>query len=129
MAALVIRTDRETGTFANTIRDAVTSVDPALPLYDSRTMDERVSASLSGRRFTVALLIVFAMASVFLASLGLYGVISYGVGQRTQEIGIRIALGAQHKQVVGLIVKQGLQITLSGLAVGLSVAAGITRLV
>jgi len=69
---------------------------------------------------------VFAMASVFLASLGLYCVISYGVGQR---IGIRIALGAQHKQVVGLIVKQGLQITLSGLAVGVSVAAGITRLV
>jgi putative ABC transport system permease protein len=110
------------------MREAVTSIDPAQSIYDVRPMKERVSATLAGRRFTVVLLGLFAMTAVFLAALGLYGVINYGVTQRTQEIGIRMALGARSTQVLRLIVGGGLRITLIGLALGWLAAFAIARM-
>jgi macrolide transport system ATP-binding/permease protein len=113
---------------ASAIRDAVNAVDPAQSIYDAKTMEQRVSATLASRRFTVVLLALFAMAAVFLAALGLYGVINYGVTQRTQEIGIRMALGARRSQVLMFIVGKGIRITLIGLALGACAAFSIARL-
>ena len=127
-ATLIVRTDGRAGNLATEIQGAVNSIDPAQPIYDVKTMEERVSATLAGRRFTVLLLGLFAGASVFLAALGLYGVINYGVTQRTQEIGIRVALGARRAQVLSLIASQGMKITLIGLAVGWIVAFEMARM-
>ena len=121
-ATFIVRTDGGRAIPASVMREAVNAVDPAQPIYDAKSMQERVSATLAGRRFTVALLGLFAVVAVFLAALGLYGVINYGVTQRTQEIGIRVALGARRAQVLSLIVGQGMRITLSGLGLGLLAA-------
>jgi putative ABC transport system permease protein len=126
-ATLIVRTARNSIP-ASVVRDAVNSVDPAQPLYDAKTMEERVSDTLAGRRFTIVLLGLFALTAVFLAALGLYGVINYGVTQRTQEIGIRIALGAQRTEVLSLILGHGLWITVLGLASGWIAAFVIARL-
>jgi len=112
---------------ASAMREAVNSVDPAQSIYDVKTMKERVATALALRKFTVVLLGLFAVTAVFLAALGLYGVINYGVTQRTQEIGIRMALGAQRSQVLTLIVGGGLRITLLGLGLGWIAAFGIAR--
>jgi putative ABC transport system permease protein len=121
-ATFIVQTGRDRAVPASVMREAVNAIDPAQPIYDAKSMAERVSATLAGRRFTVALLGLFALIAVFLAALGLYGVINYGVTQRTQEIGIRVALGAGQAQVLGLIVGQGMRITLIGLCIGLLAA-------
>ena len=124
---LLIRTAGSPAGLTRSIQEAVNAVDPAQPIYDAKTMQERVSATLAGRRFTIVLLGLFALTAVFLAALGLYGVINYGVTQRTQEIGIRMALGAQRSQVLSLIVSTGMRMTLVGLALGWIVAFAIAR--
>src|SRR6185295_17829808 len=88
------------------------------PVYDLRTMDDRILASLGTRRFSVSLMVVFAAVAIFLAAIGLYGVISYVVTQRTHEIGIRMALGAHRKQIIWLVIRQGMRMTLAGVALG-----------
>jgi predicted permease len=113
---------------AAALREAVNFVDPAQPIYDAKTMEERVSTTLAGRRFTMVVLGMFAMIAVFLAALGLYGIINYGVTQRTQEIGIRMVLGARRSQVLSLIVGHGLRITIVGLGLGSIAAFTIVRL-
>jgi len=128
IATLVVQSDGNRALPASAIREAVNSVDPVQSIYDIKTMQERVTATLASRKFTVALLALFAGTAVFLAALGLYGVINYGVTQRTQEIGIRMALGAQRSQVLGLILRGGLRITLLGVALGWLAAFGIGRL-
>jgi putative ABC transport system permease protein len=112
---------------ASAIREAVNSIDPAQSIYDVATMDQRVSGTLGARKFTVALLALFAIIAVFLAALGLYGVVNYGVTQRTQEIGIRMALGAQRSQVLNLILRGGIRLTLTGLLFGWLVAFSLAR--
>jgi ABC-type antimicrobial peptide transport system permease subunit len=121
-ATLIVHTEGGRAVPASLMREAVNAIDPSQPIYDAKSMEERVSATLAGRRFTVALLGLFAVVAVFLAALGLYGVINYGVTQRTQEIGIRVALGARQAQVLSLIVGQGMRITLVGLGLGLLAA-------
>ena len=91
-------------------------------------MNEVIAASLAQQRFLMILLDSFAVTALLLASLGLYGVISYLVGQRTQELGIRLALGAQRKDLLRLVLSHGMKMALGGVAVGLVAALGLTRL-
>jgi ABC-type antimicrobial peptide transport system permease subunit len=127
-ATVLIETGGEPEALENSIRYAVNSVDPSQAIYDARSMDDRIAATLAGRRFTVALLALFAITAVFLAALGLYGVINYGVSQRTQEIGIRVTLGAARSNIFTLIVGQGMRITIIGIGLGWCAAFLIARL-
>jgi ABC-type antimicrobial peptide transport system permease subunit len=96
--------------------------------YGFETMDEIISNSLAARRFSMFLLGGFAGVALILASIGIYGVVSYLVGQRMHELGVRVALGAQRKDVMQLVLGTGLKMALLGVAIGLSAALGLTRL-
>ncbi len=91
-------------------------------------MNEVIAATVAAQRFSMILLEAFAAVALLLASIGLYGVISYLVGQRTQELGIRLALGAQRKDVLSLVLSHGMKMVLGGVALGLIAAFGLTRL-
>jgi predicted permease len=129
LGSILVKTSRDPSTAASIIRDAVRAVDPRLPLYQVRTMDALLADSLAPRRFAMRLLTFFAAAALFLAALGLYGVLSYAVAQRTREIGIRMALGAERGTVTKLIVAQGLRLAGIGVALGIVVAMALTRFV
>jgi predicted permease len=109
------------------VRAALRSVDPDLPNADYQALEQLVEHAVSPRRFVTALLGVFSLLALILASLGIYGVISYSVTQRTNEIGIRIALGAQTRAVLKLIIGQGVKLALLGLGIGLMAAFALTR--
>jgi putative ABC transport system permease protein len=113
---------------AGALRGVVAAMDKEQPVYNIRPMTQLLDESVARRRFNMMLLGGFALLALLLASVGIYGVISYSVAQRTREIGIRIALGAQIGDVIKLILKQGLALALAGLAVGLVVAFFITKL-
>ncbi|HVB57745.1 MAG TPA: FtsX-like permease family protein, partial [Candidatus Acidoferrales bacterium] len=110
------------------IRAAVRSLDPSLAVADIQTMDQRVSEASALRRFQTSLFGVFAAVALFLAAIGLYGVMAYSVKQRTPEIGIRLALGAQPSDVLKLIIHQGMILTVLGIFFGVAVAFALTRL-
>jgi putative ABC transport system permease protein len=111
------------------VQNAVWSVDRTVPLGSMRTMEDTVARSLLKRKFTMTLLTIFAGIAVALASIGLYGVMSYSVSQRTREIGIRMALGAQRRDVLQLVVRQGMLLTAIGVGLGLLGSLGLTRLI
>jgi ABC-type antimicrobial peptide transport system permease subunit len=126
--ALLVRTRGEASGLAEAIAREVRAVDPALPLYAVRTMDDLLSGSVAQRRFLMRILVVFGAAAVGLALLGIYGVISYSVSQRTREIGIRMAIGAQHRDVSRMVVRHGLTLTAAGAAAGLAGALALSQL-
>jgi predicted permease len=125
----VARTGADPSRLAGSIREAVRSVDATLPVSDLKTMEDRVASSLAPRRFAVTLLGFFAALALAMAALGLYGVVSYAVTEQTREIGIRMALGAERRQVLAMIVSQGLQLVAGGIAFGLVAAFILARLV
>jgi ABC-type antimicrobial peptide transport system permease subunit len=110
------------------IRDAVARVDPNVPLTSARTMDDVVASSMAEMSFTVVLLAIAAAVALLLGAIGLYGVVSWVVAQRTHEMGVRIALGARPADVRTMVVRQGMIVTIAGIIVGLVAALGATRL-
>lgn len=120
-AGIVLRTDGNPGSLSDAMRAAVSAVDPAEALYDFKTMQERVDESLTGQRFLVILLSVFAGLALALAALGVYGIISYIVRLRDRELGVRLALGADRRDLFRLILGQGFQLACVGFALGLLV--------
>ena len=110
------------------VREQVQAVDPTLPISGSQTLNETVSASLAERRFSMRIVGLFAVTALFLAGLGIYGVISYMVSERTHEIGIRIALGADKKNILQMVFRQGLGLAITGAVAGLAGALIVSRL-
>jgi len=127
-ATIVVRTTSEPEAMTAAVRSEIQAIDKDLPVYKIKTMNQIVSESVSSGRLNMLLLGTFGALALVLAAVGLYGVMSYSVTQRTREIGIRMALGANSKDVMKLVVGQGLILTLIGVAVGLGAAIGLTRL-
>ncbi len=126
---VAVRSRSEALSLMPTLRRAVAQVDPSLPLYNLGTMQGRVADSLAESRFSTMLLTVFGALALTLAAVGVYGVISYGVAQRTREIGIRVALGAQRRDVMAMIVRHGALLAGIGLVLGLGGALALSRLI
>jgi len=126
--AVVLRTEGDPTAVMGPVRRAVEEIDSREVVYNVQTMNEVVSNSFAARRLSMTLLGVFAALALVLACVGIYGVISYLVGKRTHEIGVRVALGAQRNDVLQMVIGQGAKMTLIGVAIGIGAALGLTRL-
>jgi putative ABC transport system permease protein len=127
MSIVVRTTSNPLGAVAS-VKNQIQTIDKNLPLDDAETMQQLLSESTSGRRFNTLLLSLFAMLAVVLAMVGIYGVMSYSVTQRTHEIGIRMAVGAQRSDVFRIVIGQGMFLALIGVGLGLVGAFALTRL-
>ncbi len=125
---LVVRTNSDPASVTAAVRQAIHAVDPDQPVSNVMTMNENLAGVLVTERFSAILMSALAASGLLLAALGLYGVMAYSVSQRTAEIGVRVALGAQRIHVLQLILTQGAKLTLLGVAIGLAAAWGLTRL-
>jgi ABC-type antimicrobial peptide transport system permease subunit len=124
---LVVRTERPTGDLEKAIRRSIASIDPNQPVFLSATMRALIADSVADRRFIMTLLAITACLALLMSAAGIYGVISYTTARRTQEIGIRLALGATPRGVHALIFRQGFTTVAAGLALGLCVAMPLTH--
>jgi putative ABC transport system permease protein len=127
-AVFIARTTTDPSSLAAAMRREISEVDADLPVYDVRTMNQVIAESVAQRRFTMALLAIFAFAALSLAALGLYGVLSYAVTQRTREIGIRMALGGRRLDALKLVVGEGMKMVMAGAGAGLIASLALTRL-
>jgi len=127
-AGVVLRSAGSPLGMVGAVREAIVKLNSQNVMYEARTMEAIIAESLAARRFSMILLGVFATLALLLSSIGIYGVISYVVGQRTREIGIRIALGAQRSTVLWLMLGEGMKMAMTGVVVGIVAAAGLTRL-
>jgi predicted permease len=127
--SLAIRTDSDPLAISVPVQKQIAALDPALPVSDVQTMQQAIGDSLGNQSFSATLVLAFAVLSLVLASVGLYGVLSYLMTQRTTELGVRMALGAQREQVLRLILFDGLRPAIIGLALGSAASAGITQLI
>lgn len=125
---VVVRSAASPSMLSTAVKNEIHTLDPDLPLYDVRTMDERVNASLSARRFSTTLLGLFAVVALLLAAVGVYGVMAYLVNQGTREIGIRMVIGATQRGIVGLVVRRGLTLAAAGVGIGMTGALALSRL-
>lgn len=125
---VMVRFDPNAAAIGDSLRAAIKGISGEHVMSKTQTMDSIISDSLASQRFSMAVLGVFAMLALALASVGIYGVISYLVGQRTQEIGIRVALGASRSDVLRMVLGDGMKMTLIGVGIGLAAALGLTRL-
>jgi predicted permease len=126
---LVARTTLELGAALQVVQNVVAALDPNMPIFDVKTLNEHIGVSLFLPRMAATLLSLFGLLALLLAAIGLYGVMSYAVSQRTREIGIRISLGARRRDVLKLIMGQGLILSLIGIGAGLAAALGVTQLI
>jgi putative ABC transport system permease protein len=128
-AAIILRTNSDPLSFLPSVRSVMASIDNHMALLGPETMEQRLGHTFAPHRFNMALLTAFASLALLLAAVGIYGVMTQFVAQRTHEIGIRIALGARPLEVVRLVLGQGVRLALLGLAIGMAVAAAATRLI
>lgn len=125
MMGLVVKTALDPQSLVSAVRNAVQQIDPEQPIFDIKTLDQRLSQTLQTRRSAMVLVVAFGLGSLLLATLGLYGVLAYSVTQRFREIGIRVALGAQSSDVTGMFLRQGLRLALFGIGAGLVLALAL----
>jgi putative ABC transport system permease protein len=126
---MIIRTTNDPHSLITAVQNEVHAMDSEVPVFNVKTMDEYISATVAAPRFNATLLMIFAGVALILTIVGLYGVMSYSVAQRTNEIGIRMALGAQTRDVLRMIVAQGFKLVLVGLALGLVGAFFLTKVI
>jgi putative ABC transport system permease protein len=125
---LVARTAVEPEKMFQPVRAEVAALDPEIPMFDDRTLEEHIGISLFLQRMAATLLSSFGLLALSLAAIGLYGVMAYSVSQRTRELGIRVSVGAQRRDIFKLILGQGLAMSVVGLFAGLIAALAVTRL-
>jgi putative ABC transport system permease protein len=126
---LLVHTDGDPARLGTSLRSAVSAADPGLPVFSLRTLEELMAERTAQRRLAVILISVFAALALLLAAVGIYGVMSYAVTQQTQEIGIRMALGAERDHILRMVLRHGTLMSLAGVGIGLTVALGLARLI
>jgi putative ABC transport system permease protein len=126
---LILRSEVDAAVLVSAVRETVASIDPGVPIWDAHTYEDVITQKLVTRKLSMLLVSVFSGAALFLAAIGLYGTLTYSVGQRTREIGVRIAVGAQRSDILKLITEAGLKIVGLGLGVGLVAALTLSRFV
>jgi ABC-type antimicrobial peptide transport system permease subunit len=125
---VVVRTTNDPASMAAAVTSEVRALEPNAPVYDVKSMEQWLSESLARRRFSMLMLGLFAVVAMLLAAVGIYGVMSYTVEERTREIGIRVALGARTRDVLNLVVRRGIALAAIGVGIGLAGAVALTRL-
>jgi putative ABC transport system permease protein len=126
---LLVRTEMDPSTLVAAVRGEIGELDPMLPVADVQTLAQHLSRSVAPQRFNTLLLALFAAVALFLAMVGIYGVMSYVVTQRSHELGIRMALGAERQSLLRLVIGQGMTLALWGVAIGLVASFALTRLI
>jgi predicted permease len=125
--AIFLRGPFDVAAMVDRVREQVQLADDTLPVYDAKALGDTVSVALVERRFATAMVGLFAVTALLLATLGIYGVVSYDVNERTHEIGIRLALGAERRAIVRMVLRQGVALVLIGTMIGLACAVGVSR--